>query len=386
MESAQRVPAIRFRLGGIPVEVQVSFFLIIGLFGWGLSATHWLIWLGVAFVSILVHELGHAVAARSFGSPASISLYGFGGLTSYRQTTVHRSLVITLAGPFSGLALGAIVYVVSEAAGPVHGDVRAAVIIALWINVVWSLVNLLPILPLDGGNVLRDIIHIVSGVDREALVRRVSIAVAVAGGVWAYTAGYPFSALFALFFIGTNLQGLRAVTARQGERRLVDAASRLESAGDVRGATDVADSILRDRPDAALEVQAAIVEAWACLQARDVSGAQAALAGLPEGTPVPLHLRGALALASGATDQGLALVVDGFVQHGRFSPRGLAVQVHAAGVTDDLVERLLLLDPLDQEGAMQLQAGLEHAGLHREAVDLGARLRERFGREQPGLG
>ena len=56
------------------------------------------------------------------------------------------------------------------------GDVETAVLYALWINVGWGLINLAPIMPLDGGNALRSTIKLVTGVDKESLVRKISIA------------------------------------------------------------------------------------------------------------------------------------------------------------------------------------------------------------------
>ena len=73
-----------FRIAGIPVRVEPVFFVIMGLLGLQLaeeSLALVLIWIAVATVSILVHELGHALTLKAFGQPSHIVLQGFGGVT-----------------------------------------------------------------------------------------------------------------------------------------------------------------------------------------------------------------------------------------------------------------------------------------------------------------
>jgi len=374
VNDAQRVPAIRVQVFGIPIEVQASFFLIVGLLGWTGSAAHLAIWVAVALVSILVHELGHAAAARAFGSPASIQLYGFGGLTSHMPTTVARDLVVTLAGPFAGLAIGGVVFALAEALGPLHGDVRVAAIYALWINVVWSIVNLLPILPLDGGNALRAILHLATGSDRERTVRILSIAVAGAAGVWAWSAGYTFSSLFALFFVGTNLGALRSERDAVHVTRLREAAELLERGNPARAA-DIARSLRAGRPGPRVAGLAGEIEAWAALAGGDLDAVEAALGDVPDAASPPLQLLGAVRLARGEEQQGLALVVDGYLRGDWHPALVLAESVAAAGVTSELVERLLLLDgDTGRRAAADLESGLRRAGREREAAHVAARL------------
>lgn len=107
--------ALRFRLFGFPVEIQIGFWilaLIIGLRP-GRPWTDAAMWLGIIFVSILVHELGHAFAARAYGQSPSIVLHMLGGVTSWSATTdlgKKRRILVTLAGPGAGFALGLVAY------------------------------------------------------------------------------------------------------------------------------------------------------------------------------------------------------------------------------------------------------------------------------------
>jgi stage IV sporulation protein FB len=142
-----------------------------------------LIWLLAFFVSILVHELGHAMTVRYYGSHPSITLHGLGGLTAYRPPaygsrgsgTLGR-IFISFAGPLAGFLLaGAIVaavYATGHAlhrAGPfglvlwtaeVIGSPRVTDFLqyVVWLSIVWGLFNLLPIFPLDGGHISREVL------------------------------------------------------------------------------------------------------------------------------------------------------------------------------------------------------------------------------------
>src|SRR3569832_1985176 len=96
-----------FRLFGIPVRVEPVFLLIAGMLGYQLideSLSLVFVWIGVTFVSILVHELGHALLLKAYGRPSSILLHGMGGVTMHdRQLPRARGIAVSLAG--SGVSL-----------------------------------------------------------------------------------------------------------------------------------------------------------------------------------------------------------------------------------------------------------------------------------------
>src|SRR5882762_9255582 len=112
-----------FSIFGIPVRVQWTFAitLLFNPFVGGAEdsrtkALSYGIWGGIVFVSVLLHELGHAFIGRIFGLHPSIQLYAFGGQTSWvggRNIGDGKSLLISLAGPFVSLALAAIGFVVA---------------------------------------------------------------------------------------------------------------------------------------------------------------------------------------------------------------------------------------------------------------------------------
>src|SRR6476646_9092926 len=104
---------LRFQLLGVPVRVHPMFWLVSALLGFNARAgfPELIIWVACVFVSILVHEFGHALMARAFRYPATVILYGMGGLCyseSERQTAGQRLLVLA-AGPGAGFLLAGLV-------------------------------------------------------------------------------------------------------------------------------------------------------------------------------------------------------------------------------------------------------------------------------------
>ncbi|MBX9581317.1 MAG: hypothetical protein K2X87_13490, partial [Gemmataceae bacterium] len=101
---------LNFRLFGFPVRVHPLFWVVTVLFGSSalrdFGPEYLLVWVVVVFVSILVHELGHAFAFRAFGTDAAVVLYGFGGLAVPWGGVAGRwrRVAVSLAGPAAGFA------------------------------------------------------------------------------------------------------------------------------------------------------------------------------------------------------------------------------------------------------------------------------------------
>jgi Zn-dependent protease len=155
---------IGFSIFGVPVRIASSFWIIAILFGTsgvGRSTStekaiiEAVTWTAVVFFSILLHELGHAIAARVFGAQPSITLHALGGLTQFEPRGMSRPQrwLVSFAGPAAGLLFGIAVYV---SARWLPADARASSIVntILTVNIGWSLINLLPVLPFDGGQML----------------------------------------------------------------------------------------------------------------------------------------------------------------------------------------------------------------------------------------
>jgi Zn-dependent protease len=161
---------LRFRLFGIDVRVHPFFWLIAALLGWPFFTEEeggfaWLlIWIGCVFVSILIHEMGHVVAGRCFGSYGYIILYGMGGLAvgSSRLYKRWQRVVVYFAGPGAqflllGLVILAQRYLLPQVASRWWWENLTITLLMLWaINLFWPILNLLPIFPLDGGQISRE--------------------------------------------------------------------------------------------------------------------------------------------------------------------------------------------------------------------------------------
>ncbi len=202
-------PRHHFRIAGIPVRVEPVFFVISALFGLRyaeIATSLVLVWMGVTFVSILVHELGHGLALKAFGQPSSIVLHGFGGVTlSNRRLDRTRSVVVSLAGSIVALLLLWIPARALEGSDWYFEQdlwLRGAVTFTAFANLWWSVANLLPIRPLDGGNVVGELFG-------THAARRVSVVAAVAGGVFALTNDQPYAGFFAFFLAWTNYQEIQ---------------------------------------------------------------------------------------------------------------------------------------------------------------------------------
>jgi hypothetical protein len=151
-----------FQLFGFPVRIRLEFLIVAALLGsaGGTDQPARIVsWVGIVFVSVLFHELGHALLARRCGYRPWIELYGMGGVThmvpgeAMRPSPWTSELAIALAGPTFGFLFGAAVWLFARFVPTValHPAAREAVRDLLWANIGWSVLNLVPMLPYDGG-------------------------------------------------------------------------------------------------------------------------------------------------------------------------------------------------------------------------------------------
>lgn len=199
---------LRFRLGGIPVRVEPWFWLTGLVLGGSLTGARLPLWLLVMFVSILVHELGHALAARAFGARAHIRLYAFGGLTyPDRRLPRWRNVAMTLAGPFAGFARAALTFGLIPFLPADLPMLHWVAQQSLAINIGWGVMNLLPVPPLDGGHVALGVL----GPRRVHIGHGLGIATAVLVALAALRFNQVYLALRFGFLAFQNVQTLRAL-------------------------------------------------------------------------------------------------------------------------------------------------------------------------------
>jgi Zn-dependent protease len=154
-----------FRLFGIPVTVHPSFLVIAVLLGLSgrMPVAFLVAWVLVVFVSILIHELGHALTARSYGAEVEIELNAIGGLTSWavpgEELSPGRRALVAAAGSGVGVIFGGLVWAFDQITGPYDGLAGFAVFNLIRVNVFWGLINWLPIRPLDGGHLFSSLLQ-----------------------------------------------------------------------------------------------------------------------------------------------------------------------------------------------------------------------------------
>jgi Zn-dependent protease len=171
----------RWRLGtllGFPVEVNLSFLILLGVVFLWLGGLAGLFVVALSFSSVLLHELGHAVVARQLGVQiAGIELHFFGGaakMIDLPKKATHE-VAIALAGPAVSLMLAG--------AGLGLGAALHAPLVSLfgWVNAIIAGFNLIPALPMDGGRVLRALLTRKYDFVRATDIS-VQVATVVAGG------------------------------------------------------------------------------------------------------------------------------------------------------------------------------------------------------------
>jgi len=123
-------------------------------------------------ISILVHEMGHATVLRYvFRAYPFIVLHGFGGATmhdrpyGYRRPGRFGRIFISFAGPLAGFLLSAIslgIYYFSREAMEPDSYLVFFLNVLFIIGVYWGILNLMPVYPLDGGQIFREICLMVS--------------------------------------------------------------------------------------------------------------------------------------------------------------------------------------------------------------------------------
>jgi Zn-dependent protease len=197
-------------IGSIPVSVS-PWYLLLLLFYLRGDVVGGLIFAFAITISILVHELGHALVARHYRLAPRILLWGLGGLTFHDRAKRDRhDALIIAAGPTAGLLLGGLVFAVSLAFPMMPPRAIQLVDALLWVNILWSLVNLLPLWPLDGGQLFRlGLLQILKPITAEKVTHVVSIGLLVlAIGVAFYMQSF-FLGILVAFGIWRNVQALR---------------------------------------------------------------------------------------------------------------------------------------------------------------------------------
>jgi Zn-dependent protease len=175
---------LHFR-GRIPISIYPTFWLFAGLIGYlnSMSFIGTLIWIAIIFVSVLFHEFGHALTAVMFGQNPRIELVALGGLTYYngQKLPFWKQFFIVLNGPVFGFILVIIATILLHISAFSQGMAGSIIALTRVVNVFWTIVNLLPVVPLDGGQLLRIILEGIFGLKgfKYAILTSMIIAIAI---------------------------------------------------------------------------------------------------------------------------------------------------------------------------------------------------------------
>lgn len=175
-----------------------------------------LVWVVVSFAAILLHEMGHALAARIYGQTPQIELHGFGGVTKWAwvdELKWSQRVFISLAGPGIGLLIGGLIAVRDTFVPSADPYLfRLATRDFLWVTLGWGLFNLLPLMPMDGGQAMSEILeHRMGQSAGRHRARQISCVTGGIGLVVALLLGHTWAALLCGIFAFDNYQRMRGL-------------------------------------------------------------------------------------------------------------------------------------------------------------------------------
>jgi len=181
--------------GRIPIRIYPIFWMLIIVLGWLNSATvtGTLVWAAVILVSVLIHEYGHALTALAFGQSASIELVGLGGVTQRqgKRLRLWQEFLIVLNGPMAGFGLFLLASWIYENLGnpPPKTLWTYAISITVLANLFWTIINLLPLHPLDGGKLLSIILESLFGIKGVRAAMLLSSIIGLLGSLFLFSFG-----------------------------------------------------------------------------------------------------------------------------------------------------------------------------------------------------
>lgn len=193
---------IQFR-GRIPVTIYPTFWLFAGLIGYlnSMSFIGTLVWVGIILVSVLFHEYGHALTAMLFGQSPRIELVALGGLTYHngQKLPFWKQFFIVFNGPLFGFILAFIATLLLRVPALSQGMTGSIISLTRIVNLFWTVINLLPVMPLDGGQLLRVILERIFGLKgfKYAIITSIVIATGISL-FFLLTQSYFVGALFFL--------------------------------------------------------------------------------------------------------------------------------------------------------------------------------------------
>jgi Zn-dependent protease len=235
------------RLFGIRLRLDWSWFAVLVLLTWTFAtydfpirepgwetSTYWVIGFAAAlllFVSVLVHELAHALVAQARGIPVErITLFIFGGVAEMRMEAQRPidEFALTIVGPLASLGMSGVFWVAARVAWSAGWEELVLLSSTLAsLNLILAIFNMVPAFPLDGGRVLRSILWSLTGdITRAtkwaAWSGRLFGWALIGLGAWLFMGGGRMAGLWAAF-LGWFLSGAaRSALAHNRRRQAMD--------------------------------------------------------------------------------------------------------------------------------------------------------------------
>ncbi len=381
----QPMGVLRFGLLGFKIHIQPGFWVIALLlvgskhrsFAENISLV------AIVFASILVHELGHAIAARRAGLDPIIQIHMFGGITRWiplGPITRGRAIGIAMAGPAAGMLLAALSVVAllllpHSAAARTMPQLHQALVTLGRVNGFWSVVNLLPIMPFDGGQILTQLL----GPKRRVMAARVSLVVGCITATLLFRLGLPVAAV--VFGVTAVMQFVIAMRAMHGNAAvdevrlelLLTQARRALEQGETDSAEKTAETVIELSSVLERRRQAAEVFAWAALAQGQYQKARRVLDLLTCGPLDPL-LQAAILEADGDAERAIACLRQARVV-GDDRPQLAASLVRLLLAADRYGEAALttiqILDHITEEEARRVMTACREGGRPVPAAELG---------------
>ena len=363
-----------FRVLGFDVKVRTGFVMFLGLII-VLYPDQFGVWLagGIAGFT-LVHELGHAVAARSAGAHAAISLDFMAGYTSFRAgpgkpISLSRRAIISAAGPATHIAVSlAVLYAMGADPFSLDSVRQTDATAALW----WAgpaigAMNLIPVLPLDGGHIVLTGVEAVTGEKALRIMAIASMVATGAGAIFMAVTGRPTFSIFIAFLILGQFQILQSTGSKTGRSAVPERAADAEALAWQTGKAGLLEpgqrlspwyeahrALLAGRADPTApivrDLASPVPGRWASPRGATAEQLRAVVdalpADLPAGNPQGARVAVDIMLAIGEYQRGGDYAAKVFGQH-RSSPLAVGV-ARAAAATGDRANALAWLHAAEE--------------------------------------
>lgn len=307
--------------GKIPVSIYPFFWVLAFLIGWLNTANvhGTVIWAAIILGSVLVHELGHALTAVAFGQKAQIELVAFGGVTQRKggeRLKLWQEFIIVLNGPLAGFCLSGVAWLVYKSLSLSHPSslLTYASEVTFYINFIWTILNLLPVQPLDGGKLLSIFLESIFGLKGTKMALFISLLLAGGLGIFFFAVRQFFiGSLFMLFTFESYKSWKESLSTTEEDQDSILQNLLKESEIELRKGNQE-EALrkflrIRDRTKAGLIYQAATENAAHLLaEKNELKQAYDVLSTLGKRlTPEGLHLLHQLAYSQGKWEQAAAL-------------------------------------------------------------------------------